>query len=1270
MRRFIMIVATIFMITMPGFAQGFAYGKIMPDLIEEINASSRSGEMFQTIIVMNEQFDAHKSTRQIQQLNKEQRRSFVMNELQLISNNGQKEVMNDLRQGQKAALVDDIKSFWIINAISCSMTKDMIFAIADRPDVGFVMKNAEIHIADGEESKDIQLTRGENQWNVTKVNADDVWALGYTGSGIIVAVIDSGVNYDHTDIANNMWDGGSEYPNHGWDFINNDNNPMDDNGHGTHCAGTVSSYGTNGKQCGIAKEAKIMALKVLDNEGHGNSIYTIPAIEFAVSHGADILSMSLGGNNGGFWPYRVALENVLHCGVIAAVSAGNEGENLSGFPIPKNVGSPGNCPSPWKHPDQTLEGGHTAVVAVGATTSSDQHSSFSSYGPSTWAEGDNIGFYDDYPLDNTDPTKIGLIKPDISAPGSNIVSLAYSSNNGYATMNGTSMAAPCVAGVMALMLQANPTLTPVEIDSIIETTAVKIENQTSKNNTVGAGRIDALAIINHMRNACAAPTGLTATVNEANVTLNWVAAEGVASYRIYRNGVMIAKTISGTSFTDTNAPAGNNTYFVRSNGESYQASLPSNLVNVNITTNVELEAPSHLAATEINTTNNSIILNWNAPTTHNSTLSYVTSGTDYIGNDNEVIIAAQRFPASMLQPYAGMQIEHIFFSLSNADATCTINLYEGDEMLPGTELFEGTFTTIESEQQIDYQINTPISINPNKDLWLTINTSDKILCDENYSSDIRDAFLYKQTSSSQWISYAGYAWSFQLGLSTNEYTYNVYRNDIAVSPNQNETSFSDLYSDGVNAYRVTAVSNSFESPVSNTVMVINNTASLGDLTINSDDKLIILPSSTLTVTGTLSNDNPENLILENGAQLIHNSADVQATVKKTIAPYTANDNGWNFIASPVAESISPTTDNGLIANHYDLYYYDEPAHHWRNYRNNNFNLAYKQGYLYANNVETTLQFEGTLAPSNSNLSISNLSRNAETLNGFNLVGNPFACNATVNQDCYVISGRQVILADIAPTLAPCEGVMVKADSDEYTVTFTKANAAKSSGKNKSLDLVVTRGGVSAGSTPAILDRARVRIGGGMNMEKFTLDNAESTQLSFWQDGQEYAVAYIGTDGVHTVSTNEIPLNFKAAENGTYSIGIETNSLDLDYLHLIDNMTGDDVDLLATNGGDAMHCVSTYTFEAKTSDYASRFRLVFNANDASTGSASFAYVSNGEIVITADASDASLQVVDVMGRVILCSDAKHCVSTSGMTAGVYVLRLIDGDNVRTQRIVIE
>ena len=173
--------------------------------------------------------------------------------------------------------------------------------------------------------------KGVNEitWNVTKVNVPAVWALGYTGAGIKVGVLDTGVNYNHVDLADHMWSDPG-YPNHGYDFANNDNNPIDDNGHGTHCAGTVAGDGTAGSQTGMAPDATIIALKVLNSTGSGTESGVWAAIQFIVDHGGDVISMSLGWQHS--WgvdraSWRNSFNNALAAGVIAAVAAGNEGDS-------------------------------------------------------------------------------------------------------------------------------------------------------------------------------------------------------------------------------------------------------------------------------------------------------------------------------------------------------------------------------------------------------------------------------------------------------------------------------------------------------------------------------------------------------------------------------------------------------------------------------------------------------------------------------------------------------------------------------------------------------------------------------------------------------------------------------------------------------------------------------------------------------------------------------------------------------------------------------
>ena len=184
------------------------------------------------------------------------------------------------------------------------------------------------------------------------------------------------------------------------------------------------------------------------------------------------------------------------------------------------------------------------------------------------------------------------------------------------------------------------------------------------------------------------------------------------------------------------------------------------------------------------------------------------------------------------------------------------------------------------------------------------------------------------------------------------------------------------------------------------------------------------------------------------------------------------------------------------------------------------------------------------------------------------------------------------------------------------------------------------------------------------MEKFVF-NADMVKLYIPQGGKDYAITNAERQG-------EMPLNFEAKENGSYTISVNPKGVEMAYLHLIDNLTGADVDLLVPEVPEPVEGVegpTSYTFQAKTTDYASRFKLVFSAKDASTGSASdetFAFISGGNIIVDGEGTS---QVIDVMGRIVISRDCACTVSTNGMAPGVYVLRLINGNDAKTQKIVV-
>ena len=398
-------------------------------------------------------------------------------------------------------------------------------------------------------------------------------------------------------------------------------------------------------------------------------------------------------------------------------------------------------------------------------------------------------------------------------------------------------------------------------------------------------------------------------------------------------------------------------------------------------------------------------------------------------------------------------------------------------------------------------------------------------------------------------------------------------------------------------------------------------------------------------------------------------------IKLTVQGYgnsTENDH-WAFIASPVAESIDATTVGNIFsATEYDLYRFNPSADlEWENWKqegnHHHFNLENGRGYLYATKETKTLGFSGTFNM-NDTKTIENLPQ------GFNLVGNPFIVDAYINKPYYTLNGGgSAIVAQSNETttpIAPCHGVIVEVNGNE-SVTFSKTAPAATANQGM-LNITVaeqkadTRG-ASTGSATAI-DNAIVRFGEGEQLGKFHFGNP-SANISIPQGGKEYAVANVnvGTDVARNVSTNEIPVNFKASKNGEYTISFNPENVEFDYLHLIDNLTGSDVDLLALRQAQGP---ASYTFTAKTTDYASRFRLVFSASgDACEPSGNFAFISNGNIIVN---GEGTLQVVEVTGRVIVCRDASHAsaISTSGMAPGVYVLRLINGNDVKTQKIVIE
>jgi len=284
---------------------------------------------------------------------------------------------------------------------------------------------------------------GGNNWGNDLVKAPEVWNRGYTGQGIVVAVVDTGVDYTHPDLAANIWVNSREIAGNGidddgngfiddirgWDFVNNDNNPLDRQGHGTHVAGTIAGGNNGFGVTGVAYNARIMAVQVLGDTGSGSYAGVANGIRYAANNGAHVINLSLGGGYSA--EIYSAIQYASNRGSIVVMAAGNDGSPQPGYPA-----------------FHATEFG----LSVGAVDSNSRIASFSNRAGSNSA------------------------MQHIVAPGVNIYSTTP--NNTYRYLNGTSMATPHVAGVVALMLSANRNLTPSQVRNIVTSSAIRLSANT------------------------------------------------------------------------------------------------------------------------------------------------------------------------------------------------------------------------------------------------------------------------------------------------------------------------------------------------------------------------------------------------------------------------------------------------------------------------------------------------------------------------------------------------------------------------------------------------------------------------------------------------------------------------------------------------------------------------------------------------------------------------------------------------------------------------
>lgn len=412
--------------------------KVAPELLTAVQANTAEVEF---LVELTEQADVSAAA---DLATKEEKGQYVFEQLTKVAEQTQKPIL-ELLSAQGA----ETRPYWVMNVIWVKGNSQLVAQLAQRSDVAYLYANPKIQFLPPEspiqQMEDV-LNHMPIEWGVQKINAPSVWSAGFNGTGVVVAGQDTGYDWDHPALINKYrgWNGTVADHNYNWhDAIHSGNGgvcglnstqPCDDDGHGTHTMGTMVGDDGGANQIGVAPGAKWIGCRNMD-VGNGTPTTYIECFQFFLAptdlSGNNPLPamaphvinnswgcpVSEGCNTGNFAVMEAVVNNLRAAGIMIVASAGNSGSSCSTVSSPAAI--------------------FDAVYTVGATNSTDTIASFSSRGPVT--------------VDGS-----GRMKPDISAPGVNVRS--STPGGGYVSLQGTSMAGPHVAGAVALLISAEPSL--------------------------------------------------------------------------------------------------------------------------------------------------------------------------------------------------------------------------------------------------------------------------------------------------------------------------------------------------------------------------------------------------------------------------------------------------------------------------------------------------------------------------------------------------------------------------------------------------------------------------------------------------------------------------------------------------------------------------------------------------------------------------------------------------------------------------------------------
>ncbi|RDW22207.1 hypothetical protein CWR48_00435 [Oceanobacillus arenosus] len=417
---------------------------------------------------------AERSRASLQEI-EEVKHEAVISALKDTSNESQQDVLGYLEEQVKAGNARNIRPYYIINGIVVTATKEVAEEVSTYSEVEKILANETRYLHETtktDENVSMQNAVQNIEWNIDRVGAPEAWSSGFDGTGVVVATIDSGVDWEHPALKEkyrgyNAETGKVNHQYSWFDAVKEKNKvPYDPDGHGTHVTGTIVGGEPNGSnQIGVAPGAKWIAVKAFGDDGSATDADLLEAAQWILSPtdeagnerpdlAPDIVNNSWGGGKGHDEWYREVVKAWKAAGIFPVFAAGNTTLN--------NTGGPGSVEVPANYPES---------FAVGATDQDNHLASFSLLGPSPYKE----------------------IKPDVTAPGVGIRSSLP--NSSYGRLNGTSMAGPAVAGVVALLYQAAPDLSIDQMSEILKNTAIRLKDRKYPgypNNGYGYGLVQAM----------------------------------------------------------------------------------------------------------------------------------------------------------------------------------------------------------------------------------------------------------------------------------------------------------------------------------------------------------------------------------------------------------------------------------------------------------------------------------------------------------------------------------------------------------------------------------------------------------------------------------------------------------------------------------------------------------------------------------------------------------------------------------------------------------